>query len=113
MSSGYYIPLPEEMEERLRSVSARTLKPQRILFENAIHRALDEQGWPHGDRGTIPIAVSYWYVNLFRHGQVKGHVGPFPDKDQALRAASSWRDGGLRARISRVPEGPPLTNAYQ
>jgi hypothetical protein len=86
---------------------------QRIMLEHAINRALDEVGWPRGMRGTIDVPVSYWYVIVFRHGQLKGHVGPIPDEDKARRAAASWRGGGDRATVSRRPVGPALTNAHE
>ena len=84
---------------------------QRMLVENAVNKALDAEGWPAGERGTVPVATAYWYVNLTRQGQIQGHVGPIVSKEQANRCAMSWRDGGTRARVSVRPLGPCLTNA--
>jgi hypothetical protein len=109
MSTGFYIPFPDVLAERL-SELPEDLK--RTAVEQAVHTALDSEGWPRGERGTINVHAAYWYVVLFKHGELRGHVGPITDEQGARRTAASWREGGLRATVSRRPVGPALTNNY-
>lgn len=107
-SSGYYVPLTEELEAKLCELPVFR---QQIVFERAIDSALDAAGWPRGDRGAVSVGTDHWYVVIYRHGQVRGHVGPLVGRQAAERCAQSWRDGGTRAKLIRQPLGPCLTNA--
>ena len=88
------------------------LGARRFALERAINRALDAEGWPQGDRGTIAIPASYWYVTVWKRDtyQLRGHVGPIVDEGAAKRAARSWSTAGFIAEPGRFPKGPCLTN---
>lgn len=82
-------------------------------LDRAIMRALDAEGWPTGERGTLAIPAGYYYVNIWdRSGQLRGHVGPILGAEAASRCEASWRSSGARARVSRIALGESLTNAH-
>jgi len=101
------IDLPETIADRV----FKTTFP-RLTLERAIHRALDAEGWPRGSRGEIGIAATYWYVIIKDRRTMRphGHVGPISDEVKANSVARSWEKSGVRARVSRNPIGPCLTN---
>lgn len=102
------------MAEKLSSLP---LFSQRVRFEHAINQALDAAQWPRPSlederaamRGELAV---YWYVTIYRHGQLRGHVGPITDRRVALLCAASWRESRHRAYVGRDPVGPALTNDY-
>jgi hypothetical protein len=105
------VPITEAMGEYFSDLPITT---GRAIFERAVHRALDAEGWPAGPRGEIAIAISYWFVNLWnRFGELHGHVGPIHDITKAETCATSWRNAGMHARVSRDPLGVPLTNEFK
>lgn len=106
--TGFWIPLSEELSSRL---SELPVFRQQVLIERAIEQALDAEGWPRAERGTVAVGAYHWYIVLSRHGEVRGHVGPIVGKEAAQRCALSWREGGTRAKLTRMPVGPCLTNA--
>jgi hypothetical protein len=59
----------------------------------------------------LAAGATRYLVVLGRAGQVRGHVGPLPDEAAARKVERSWRSGGYRVQITRIPIGPCLTNA--
>ena len=107
-SSGYHIPVTEQLAAHLDDFP---ISAQQRLFENAVHKALDAEGWPAGERGTVAVPNGSYYVVLLKHGVIQGHVGPLLDKVAASRTARSWRGArGVRTQITARPIGPCLTN---
>lgn len=102
----FWLEISDSIAEKL---SDLPIMARRGRLERAIHRALDAEGWPAGDRGEMPIGASYWYVNIHEDGDLVGHVGPIPDEDRAQRVAGSWRKTGVLALVARVAQGRALT----
>jgi hypothetical protein len=104
-SSGFFVPITEQIDAYLSDLP--TFQQQR-LFENALNKALDRDGWPTelAADPTVPF-----YVVVFRHGQIQGHVGPLLDQAAADRCARSWRSSGTTVQVTRRAIGPCLTNA--
>jgi hypothetical protein len=106
----HWIDVPEHVLDRICDLPLST---QRKALERAIHRALDEAGWPRceGDDDSGP--VPYWFVVISdrRTARIRGHVGPISSEGDAQRVARSWKQSGASTRISLAPVGPALTNA--
>lgn len=111
MGSSYWYRLTPN-DKMLAHLDELPVTARRASFERAIHRALDAEGWPRGERGMMSIPGSYWYVVVTRNGLVRGHVGPITDEQKARTAARSWCTTGQAADVMRTPIGPCLTNAY-
>lgn len=107
---GYYkIEAPDVVHDHLKLLPVAARRPS---FERFINRALDEAGWPRGERGEMPMPANYYYVTVWKYGRVSGHVGPIPDQAKALAAARSWHTAGHTTEVGRYPVGPCLTNAF-
>jgi hypothetical protein len=111
MGSGYYFRLLPT-EEMCAFLDTLPLGRRRTVFEHAINRALDDVGWPRGERGEMPIPASYWYVVVMKGNSLRGHVGPISDETKARIAARSWSIAGHIAHLKRYPLGPCLTNPH-